>query len=379
MDGLFGSGLNRPISGKALDLVQKINKLSNLKVSIDIPSGLMGENNSSNNSSGIIKANNTYSFQFPKLSFLFPENQQYVGKWEVLDIGLHKKKITETSTNWYITESHEVASMILPRGKFSHKGTYGHALLIAGSYGKMGAAILASKGCLRSGAGLLTVHVPKNSQGIIHTAIPEAMVEIDSSEQKFTELCDLSAYSAIGIGPGIGTCSEVENAFAILLENIKEQRVVIDADAINLISKNKKLLEKLPPKSILTPHTKEFERLCGTWNNDFQRLEKAIDFCIKHEVILVLKGAYTTIILPDGTCKFNPTGNPGMATAGSGDVLTGIILGLVTRGLSPENAAIAGVYLHGLAGDIAKNMVGEESLISSYIITCLGQAFMQIC
>ena len=378
IDGLFGSGLNRPLSGDALNLVKQINKISAEIVSIDIPSGLMGESNEGCNPEGIIKADYTYSFQFPKLAFLFPENRQYVGEWKILDIGLHEKKILETPTDWYITEAAEISAMFPIRNKFDHKGIFGHALLIAGRYGKMGASVLASKACLRSGAGLLTVQAPQKNCNVIHVAVPETMVNIDRSELMFTEIPELTNFSAVGVGPGIGTHSNTVKAFAHLLENIKNKPFIIDADAINILSQNPELIEKLPHYTILTPHPKEFERLAGKWNNDYQRFQMAIDFCLKRKVILVLKGAFTTVILPDGTCHFNPTGNPGMATAGSGDILTGIILGLLTRGLPPENAAIAGVYLHGLAGDMAAEQVGEESLIASDITKNLGKAFMQI-
>ena len=378
IDGLFGSGLNRPLEGSALNLAQQINKLQAEVVSIDIPSGLMSENNNDNNPDGIINATLTFSFQFPKLAFLFPENQEFVGKWQVLDIGLHKKIISETTTDWYITELQEIRSIIPPRNRFDHKNKFGHALLVAGSYNKMGAAILTAKSCLRSGAGLLTVHIPENCKNSINTSIPEAMVSIDTSEYIFTEPIDLDNYSAIGVGPGIGTESETKMAFSFLLERIKKQPLVIDADAINILAQNPDLIKKIPQNSILTPHPKEFERLVGKWSNDFQRLEMAVDFCVKNKVILVLKGAFTTIILSNGVCHFNPTGNPGMATAGSGDVLTGIILGLLARGLTPENAAISGVYLHGLAGDLAKETMGEESLIASDIIQNLGNAFRNL-
>ena len=378
IDGLFGSGLNRPLDGSALNLVQQINKLKSEIVSIDIPSGLMSENNFGNNPEGIIKADFTYSFQFPKLVFLFPENQQYIGKWEILDIGLHEKIITETYTNRYITELHEVRSMFSHRNRFDHKGKFGHALLIAGSYGKTGAAILASKACLRSGAGLLTVQTPQKNYIAMQVSIPEAMINIDSSDFMFTECPDLNLFTAVAIGPGIGTHPNTKNAFSSLLDNIKNKPLVIDADAINILSQSPDMICKLPPNTILTPHPKEFERLVGKWNNDYQRLEKAVDFCTKRKVIMVLKGAFSTVILPDGTCFFNPTGNPGMATAGSGDVLTGIILGLLARGLTPEKAAISGVYIHGLAGDLANENIGEESLIASDIILYLSQAYKRI-
>ena len=378
LDGLFGTGLTRPLTDNILDLVLQINKLKNETVAIDIPSGLMAENNSENNLEGIIKADYTFSFQFPKLAFLFPENKHYVGKWQVLDIGLHEKIITETLTNWHISSLYKIKSMFTGRNKFDHKGIFGHALLIAGSSGKMGAAVLASKACLRSGAGLLTVHVPQKNENIIHISVPEAMVSIDNSEQMFTTLPDLSLFSAIGIGPGIGTHSSTSKIINTLFKKLRHIQYVIDADAINILSKFPKMIDNIPNKSILTPHPKEFERLVGKWENDYQKLEMALEFSYKKRVLLVLKGAYTAIVFPNGRCNFNPTGNPGMATAGSGDVLTGIILGLLAQGLSPEKASISGVYIHGLAGDLAKEEVGETSLIASDIVANLGKAFGQI-
>jgi len=378
IDGLFGTGLNRPITGSALKLIQKVNRTFTDIISIDIPSGLMCENNYNNNPEGIIKADFVYTFQYPKLAFLFPENQEYVSKWEILDIGLLDENPFNEDTKWHLTELQDINCKLNEREKFNHKGMFGHALLIAGSYGKTGAAILAAKACLRSGAGLLTVHTPQKGYEIMQISVPEAMVNIDNSELIFSEFPDLNNYSAIGIGPGIGTQENTVKAFADLLKKINDKRLVIDADAINILSQNQDLIDKLPNRTILTPHPKEFERLVGKWSDDYHRLEMAIDFCIKKDVILVLKGAYTTVILPDGTTHFNSTGNPGMATAGSGDVLTGIILGMLARGLTPENAAIAGVYLHGLAGDLAKESFGEESMIASDIISFLGKAYKRI-
>ncbi|MCL2073601.1 MAG: NAD(P)H-hydrate dehydratase [Marinilabiliaceae bacterium] len=378
LDGLFGTGLTRPLSDNPLNLILQINKLKNEIVSIDIPSGLMCDNNGENNPEGIIKATYTYSFQFVKLAFLFPENQKYVGKWQVLDIGLNLQIIAETLTNFHITDFERVKSFFVPRKKFDHKGNFGHALLIAGSAGKMGAAILASKACLRSGAGLLTVHIPQKIENVFHISVPEVMVSFDKSEQIFSTLPDLTMFSAIGIGPGIGTHSTTAKAIGLLFRKARHIPYVIDADAINILSINPKLIDNIPNKSILTPHPKEFERLAGKWENDYQKVEMALNFCYKKRVILVLKGAYTAVIFPNGRCNFNPSGNPGMATAGSGDVLTGIILALLAQGLSPEKASIAGTYIHGLAGDFAREVNGETSLIASDIVSNLGKAFQQM-
>lgn len=378
VDGLYGSGLNRPLEGSALELIKAVNQLNRDVVAIDIPSGLMGEDNGSNNPEGIIRAKMTLTFQFPKLAFLFPENSRYVGHWEVLDIQLHKDKIASTPTKWFLTTHGDIRSLLPRRNRFDHKGTMGHTLLIAGSYGKMGAAVLAAKACLRSGTGLLTVQVPHKTCSVLHTAVPEAMVSIDRSDLMFTEFPNLDGFSAVGIGPGIGTNSNTVKALSELLDKTGSRLLVLDADALNILSLKPELMDKLPKGTVLTPHPKEFERLVGPWSHDYERLQKAIDFCQKRGVVLVLKGSYSTVIDPEGNCMFNPTGNPGMATAGSGDVLTGIILALLGRGLSPKNAALAGVYLHGLAGDLAGEKYGEEALIASDIISSLGKAFKRV-
>jgi NAD(P)H-hydrate epimerase len=270
-----------------------------------------------------------------------------------------------------------VSGKITKRGKFAHKGTYGHALLIAGSYGKMGAAVLASKAGLRSGAGLLTCHVPQRGYEIMQNSVPEAMISIDPSDSVFSELPDLTAYSAIGAGPGLDKKPETKQALRKLLE-AKPQKLVLDADALNILSENRDWYGLLPENTILTPHPKEFERLTGSSANSFERLQKQIQFSKENNVIVVLKGAHTSISCPDGRVFFNSTGNPGMATAGSGDVLTGIILGLLAQKYSAEDAALIGVYLHGLAGDMAASEIGEYSLIAGDIISHLGKAFLHL-
>lgn len=374
VEGLFGSGLTRPLNGLPALIVSKINSLPNTVISIDIPAGLFGEDNSENNPETILKADYTLTFQFPKISFLFPENEIFTGKWEVLPINLHPEGIASLSTDFYFTEYEDIKKYIIPRKKFSHKGIFGHALLLAGGFGKMGAAALASKSCLRAGAGLLTTHVPKIGYQVLQTAIPEAMISVDLDEQFISQLPDLNAYSAIGAGPGIGTSEKSAGVIHQLLVKTNVP-LVLDADALNILSENKQWLDILPKGSILTPHPGEFRRLAGHSGNSFQRLMMQQEFAKKYHAVVVLKGAYTTIATPDGKIYFNSTGNPGMATAGSGDVLTGILTGLLAQGFTPENAAVTGVFLHGLAGDLAAKRVSENSLIASDIIESTGEAF----
>lgn len=377
IDGLFGSGLNRPLSGGFAALVDYINQSDSEVVAIDIPSGLFGEDNSDNTMRYVIKANLTLTFGFPKLAFLLADNYPYVGEWKTLDIGLHPDIVAETETPFCLVTEEDITDVIRPRRKFAHKGDFGHALLVAGSKGKMGAAMLGARACLRSGAGLLTVHMPKCGLQTLQIGIPEAMANVDQHAEHFSVTPDCSAYTAIAAGPGLGQHMETALALERLIQTAGKP-ILLDADAINTLATNKEMLKNLPPRSILTPHPKEFDRLAGSSSSAYERLLKAREFAKHHKVTLVLKGAFTAICLPDGSVCFNNTGNPGMATAGSGDVLTGIILGLLAQGYDPEIAATTGVYLHGTAGDLAAAVHTEESLIASDIIDMLGKAFKQI-
>ena len=372
VDAIFGSGLNRPPQGVAADLIAYLNQSRAIRVAIDIPSGLFTDQPSA--LGFIFKADYTLTFQNPKLAFLLPENDPYVGRFEVLDIGLHPKYLEEVETRNLLTVKTMVRPILHTRTKYSHKGTYGHALLIAGSEGKTGAALLGAKACLRTGVGLLSVHLPKVAQLPMQTALPEAMIDGDESETCFTMFKGLEAYSAVGVGPGLGKADETQRALKLLIQEVQVP-LVMDADALNILSDNPTWLAFLPAKTILTPHPKEFERLAGKSANSFERLEKQRELSMKNNIIVVVKGAHTAITMPNGTCFFNTTGNPGMATAGSGDVLTGIILSLLAQRYSPEEAAVLGVYLHGLAGDLAAEEIGQEALMASDITEHLGKAF----
>ncbi|WP_320111683.1 NAD(P)H-hydrate dehydratase [Draconibacterium orientale] len=377
IDGLFGSGLSRPLEGLPAQLVQHINQLRNVVVAIDIPSGLMGESNAGNKLENIIRADFTLTLQFPKISFLFAENEQYVGQWEVLPIGLHPDGISETPSPYSFSDVEDIAARLPLRTKFDHKGTFGHALLIAGSYGKMGAAVLASKACLRAGAGLLTTHVPHMGFPIIQTAVPEAMASIDQHDSMFTSFPDLAPYAAIGVGPGLGLKRNSCRALCDLFDQAKVP-MVIDADALNILAENRTWLTKIPEGSVLTPHPGEFRRLVGETSDSYDAIQQQMAFAKKYNCVVVLKGAHTSVAAPDGTLCWNSTGNSGMATAGSGDALTGIILGLLAQGMASVDAALVGVYLHGLAGDIVAKKRSEFALTAGDIIETLGKAFLEI-
>jgi len=377
VDAIFGSGLTRPVTGFIGDVIDYINTHDSVTISIDIPSGLFADKHSNSEKGSIIRADYTLSFQMPKLAFLLPENDKFVGQWHILDIGLHHEYINTVDVKNFLLTKRDIQPTLKTRNKFAHKGTFGHALLIAGSYGKIGAAVLASKACLRSGVGLLHTHIPKVGYEIMQTANPECMLSIDRYDNYFSEVPDLDMYNAIGIGPGLGMEQQSQMALKLLIQNYPDP-IVFDADALNILAENKTWLSFLPKGSILTPHPKEFERLVGKWPDDFEKLQMLRDFCFRFSVYVVLKGAYTCTCTPDGNCYFNSTGNPGMATAGSGDVLTGLITGLLAQGYSPGQAATLGAYLHGLAGDFAARKIGYEAMIAGDIIEYIGEAFKKL-
>lgn len=377
IDALLGSGLSRPLEGMLAEIVQDMNQHAGIIVSVDIPSGLFMEKPSPKEH--IVKAHKTISFQLPKLAFMLPENAPYVGDWQVVPIGLDEHFISQASSDYFYLDSTHIKSLYKSRLKFAHKGNFGHALLMVGSYGKMGAGILASRAALRTGVGLLTVHVPACGYDILQNTVAEAMISTDPAEKMITRLPELPSqgYAAIGLGCGIGQSRGTAYMIQSLLNEIKKP-LVLDADALNLISQDKNLLEYLPKHSILSPHPKEFERIVGKTENHFERLNVLQSFAIAYEVFVILKGAHTAIACPSGSVYFNSTGNPGMATAGSGDVLTGMLTALLAQEYSPQEAALLGVYLHGLAGDLALAHQSQESLIASDLIDHLGMAFKEM-
>ncbi|MEM9547650.1 MAG: NAD(P)H-hydrate dehydratase [Bacteroidota bacterium] len=367
IDGLFGSGLSRRIEGWAAEIVDELNFSDATVYSIDIPSGMYCDEVPEGDH--IVVADAVVSFQRPKLSFFLPESSQYIKAWKVVDIGLDEHFLHSVpSENFLLDES--IRTSISPREKYSHKGTYGHALIIAGARGKMGAAVLCGSSCLRSGAGLLTMHVPLCGLDIVQTTLPEAMCSLDLHNFHFSSHLVLDSFKCIGVGPGIGTSKETKEALMHLL-NTTNIPMVMDADALNILSSDQSLLTLLPQEAVLTPHPKEFERLVGTWTNSLERLEKQKHFSMQHQCIIVLKDADTVITDPEGNAYFNTTGNPGMATGGSGDVLTGIITGLIAQEYTPLEAALIGVYFHGLSGDVAVRQKGQNALLASDIVNYL--------
>lgn len=377
IDGLFGTGINKPLSKGFALVVNMINSSGAQVVSIDIPSGLMGEDNSFNIRQNIIQADLTLSIQLPKLSFLFPENADIVGKWELLDIGISQEYISNAPSKNFITEEKEIRAMIKPRKKFAHKGNFGHGLIIAGSYGMGGAAVLAAQACVKSGIGLLTVHTPICNHNLLQTMVPTALVQDDVDERYFSSPTDLDFYQTAAIGPGLGQEDiTVEGTLDMISES--QMPIVIDADALNILSTYRDYLSNIPINSILTPHVKELERITGRCSNNYERLAKAKEIASKYQIYIILKGAWSAVITPDNITYFNPTGNPGMATGGSGDVLTGILTALLAQGYSSAEACRLGTYVHGLAGDIACSRKGEISMTASDIIEALPEAWTRL-
>ncbi len=372
VDALFGMGLNRPASGFEAALIQSINKAGRQIIAVDTPSGLFSDEHTGKQP--VVKADYTFTFQAPKLAFMMPENGPFVGQFKILDIGLHADYLAKAESYEYFTTVDEVKSLLKRRQKFSHKGHYGKALIIGGSIGKIGAVSLAAKACLRAGAGLVTCYVPRCGIISLQSSLVEAMVYPDKGKHRIVSDPSLGGYDVLGIGPGMGRHTDTAKVIKAILKKAVSP-LILDADALNLLADNPEWMKLLPKNSILTPHGREFDRLAGKSSNDFEVMEKLRLMAVTYSVYIVYKGAHTCIATPQGTLHFNSTGNPGMATAGSGDVLTGIITGLVAQGYFPFDACKIGVMLHGLAGDFASEKMGEESIIASDIIQELGSAY----
>lgn len=377
IDGLFGSGLRDPLEGGFMMLARNISESGATVISIDVPSGMFGEWNARVIGRNVVHATLTMAIQFPRLSFFLGDNAELVGKWKVIDIGLSNRAIMETPTKYFYVERDEVRAVLKPRKPFSSKSDYGHALLFAGCYGMAGAAVMAARGALRSGVGKLTVHSARAAFPVIQSQVPEALFSADRHENVISDMSARFNCSAIGVGPGIGTNDATRGAFETLVKSYKRP-LVIDADALNAIAKNQTILDHIAPGSILTPHAGEFDRIFGTQTSDEGRLLKAIEVSHRYKLLIVLKGRYTATVRPDGKVFFNSSGTPAMATAGSGDVLTGIITSLLAQGYKPETASVAGVYIHGLAGEMAAETQGEYGTTAMDIASCVGRAVKAI-
>jgi NAD(P)H-hydrate epimerase len=373
IDAIFGSGIARPLSGIHERVIAFLNAASATRVAVDIPSGLLLDQPSSGT---VFQADHTVTFQAPKLPFLFAEVAPFVGRWHVVEIGLRKEFLKQLPASYHFVTRRAIRKLVQPRERFSHKGVYGHALVMAGSVGKIGAAVLATRAALRAGAGLVTARVPRDGNVIMQTQVPEAMTSVDEHEGYLAAFPAAESFDVIGIGPGIGKSRDTARVLEQALTAGKP--LVLDADALNLLAEHSALLHLVPPGSILTPHPKEFERLVGPSKDSFERLGRQVKLAQQLKSVVLVKGAYTAIATPEGTVYFNSTGNPAMAKGGSGDVLTGVLTGLLAQKYPATEAALLGVYWHGLAGDLAAHELGEYSVIASDLIDYLPAAFKKI-
>jgi NAD(P)H-hydrate epimerase len=371
IDAIFGSGLERPITGYWATFVNAVNNSGKIIYSIDIPSGIYSDKAVDG---AAVKCDHCLSFESPKLGMLLPDNSEYIKNWNYKTIGLKKEYLDTIHKDTFYIEKQDVKALIKPRNRFGHKGNFGHGLLIGGSKGMIGAVVLSSKACLRTGAGLVTALLPDIGYPIIQSAVPEAIAIIGYGEEFLSESPDISRFSAVGIGTGISNNKITARFLKEIIPKLKVP-VVFDADALNILSENKDILDSIPKQSILTPHLGEFSRLFGNALNGFERIKLLRQKAIEYQFYIILKGRYTAIATPEGNVYFNSSGNVGMATAGSGDVLTGIITSLLAQGYFQFEACIAGVYIHGLAGEIASGIQGLNSLIASDIIENIGSAY----
>lgn len=375
IDGICGIDLAVPFEGDLAQVSRYINTKARVILAVDIPSGLMAEDNASNHLDNVIRATYTYTFHGPKLSFLLADTAQYVGEWKVVDIGLESSLPQGASgVRSFVFTASDFEGAIPPRKRHTHKYNYGKVALIAGSQGMMGAALLAGRSCMRSGVGHLTLHVPKGAEMMVHVALPEALVQSDKSAQYFTMFENAASYDAIAVGPGLGRQFDSAAALDGLLA-LYRKPLLIDADAIHILAANNDLLAKLPEDTIITPHAGELDALVGASSSDYERLMKAKELAIKYKIIIVLKGAYTATCSKNGNVVFNASGNPGMATAGTGDVLTGCMLALLGRGFRPLHAALFANYICGYAGDLYSQEYSQESLMASDVVANIPRVF----
>ena len=371
IDALFGSGLSRPITGYWAAVVERLNDEAKEVYAVDIPSGMYADKPVDG---VVVICDYCLTFEVPKLSMLVPDNEKYLKKWEAIPIGLDWSFLEQIEIDKYYVEEEDIAAIIKPRRKFDHKGKYGHALIAGGSKGMTGATVLASKACLRSGAGLVTALLPDAGYDIIQTAAPEVMSLSGYGNDILSAVPPLNRFSAICIGPGMGKHKRTKEFLHDMLKEINVP-LVLDADALNIIAENKDLMAEVPETTVLTPHPGEFARLFKPVKNGFERIKLAQEEAVKNGVYIILKGAYTGIFTPGGKVYFNSTGNPGMATAGSGDVQAGMITSFLAQGYETVKACQVGVYLHGAAGDIGAGKMTQHALIAGDIIDNIPEAY----
>lgn len=407
IDAVLGSGVAGAVRGTAARAIRLINACSpgcRMTISIDLSSGLPTEppeaaspgGQGSLSSADIVRADLTLTIEFPKLSLLLPETGKFAGRLRTVHIGLDRKFIGACNSPYTAVDAEFAESLLQPRGEFDHKGTHGHALVIAGSAEYMGAAILCTGAALRSGCGLVSAHIPSEGRTAMLVTHPSAIISADSAPVFSAAPANLAKYSSVAVGPGIGrseaSVAALKELFARVPQYGNIRAMVLDADALNMISEHKEMLAAIPEGSVLTPHIGELSRLlkaavsCGLldgpdnppatttdndglpWADDMQKIRMVGRLSHRLKSVIVVKGAHTMVCSPDGRRFFNLSGNPGMAKGGSGDVLTGLVAGLAARGYDPLDAAILGVWFHGLAGDAAAASKGIESMNAADIL-----------
>lgn len=393
IDAILGTGVTGAVRGAALQAIRLVNEHSRrcrMVISIDMPSGLPTEPRNREEAAGadVIAADLTLTIEFPKLSLLLPETGRYAGRLRTVHIGLDRKFIDSRESAYVAVDAAYVPTLLRPRGEFDHKGTHGHALVIAGSAEYMGAAILCTGAALRSGCGLVSAHIPAAGRTAMLISHPAAIISADEAPVFSSHPTDLGKYSAVAVGPGIGrseaAAAALEKLLACLPQHPGIRTTVLDADALNIISERPEMLAMIPEGSVLTPHVGELSRLLraagsrglledvapagAPWRDDLHKVALVRQFCARLKSVIVLKGAHTMVCSPDGRCFFNMSGNPGMAKGGSGDVLTGLVAGLAARGYDSLSAAILGVWFHGLAGDAAASLRGMEAMNAEDIL-----------
>lgn len=372
IDGIFGTGLSREVSGIAAQVIGRINECNKPVISIDVPSGLFLDRKTS----FAVQATETITFQIPKLALYLPENKDFTGDVRIVDIGLNSRAIAEAQSDMYLTETGEIAALLKPLEKFAHKGTEGHALIIGGSLGKTGSVCLASRAALRTGCGLVTAYLPKCGMPVIQSSLPEAMAIEDEHPDHITDIRYSLHPDAVGIGIGMGQHPETQDALHRFLRDNRTP-LVIDADGLNILAQHREWVSLLPPKTILTPHPGELSRLIGEWGDDYEKIQKTRLFAGENDLVVVIKGAYSLIIDAERV-YLNSTGTPALATAGSGDVLTGMIASLLAQGYKPMDAARVGVCLHGLTADLTREQIHPRSFIAGDIIRHIGNAYRKL-
>lgn len=393
IDAILGTGVTGAVRGAALQAIRLVNEHSRrcrMVISIDMPSGLPTEPRNREEAAGadVIAADLTLTIEFPKLSLLLPETGRYAGRLRTVHIGLDRKFIDSRESAYVAVDAAYVPTLLRPRGEFDHKGTHGHALVIAGSAEYMGAAILCTGAALRSGCGLVSAHIPAAGRTAMLISHPAAIISADEAPVFSSHPTDLGKYSAVAVGPGIGrseaAAAALEKLLACLPQHPGIRTTVLDADALNIISERPEMLAMIPEGSVLTPHVGELSRLLRAagsrglledvapagvpWRDDLHKVALVRQLCARLKSVIVLKGAHTMVCSPDGRCFFNMSGNPGMAKGGSGDVLTGLVAGLAARGYDSLSAAILGVWFHGLAGDAAAALRGMEAMNAGDIL-----------